>query len=76
MSEAKKWPRLFVRSPDSGEPWAYMGLLARGPELRVAFSDMVEAEIFAVEPQDGEVVTLEFKRQDMTDAEVEALPDM
>lgn len=75
MSDTK-WKRLFIRNPASGEPWYYCGLLAHGDSVNQAVAEYVLGEIDAAEPQDGETVVLEFKRQDMTDAEVDALPDM
>lgn len=67
-------PRLFFRVPDSGEPAVYCG----GPSM----SDMMqgvkrhlEMEIYEM-GFDGGPIHVEFFMQDLTDEEVEALPEL
>ena len=81
MTDQKK-PRLFIRNPDSGESWAFCGTLTGGKEdtldLQRAFGCFLEGEVNndfgGAHP--GNLFTVEVKRELMTDAEVEALPEM
>lgn len=76
MSDEKKM-RLFARNPDGEPTWAFCGDLPMCPSTRRAVADFVRDEIEAdFGGEEGDRFTLEFKRQEMTDAEVDALPDM
>lgn len=76
MSDEKK-PRLFIRNPQSGEPWAYCGDASDLPALKAAFGEYAAAESEELRlGRDTERVTLEIRRSDMTDAEVNDLPEM
>lgn len=67
----------FIRNPDSSEPWAYCGDFEDLPALIKAIGNFIIAEIendFG--GSDTDRFTVEVKRMAMTDAEVEAIPEM
>lgn len=76
---AKK-TRYFIRNPESGEAWAYCG--EPGNRIDDAHFIMALGQFLFNEIEndfggaEGDRLTIEIKRQDMTDEEVKALPEM
>lgn len=76
MSEKK--PRFFISNPESGEPACYIGDVtdvAERASLRVAIGHFIEAEIDSVLETTDKSFSVEITRHDLTDEEVENLPD-
>lgn len=79
MSDNKK-TRYFIRNPESGEAWAYCG--EPGDRINDAHFIMALGQFLFNEivndfgGADGDLLTVEIKRRDMTDEEIQALPDM
>lgn len=85
MSDEKK-PRLFIRNPDAGEPWAYHGTIpgpdAKDIDRRAFAARLGECVANEVLEADGDsqmrgehYLTVEFRHAMLTDAEVDALPE-
>ena len=67
--------RIFLQDVNSGEPAAYCG--SKLHEAMEAVKNYVEEPIRAMLASDTEgLVELHLSAQDMTDDEIEALPDM
>jgi len=83
MTDPKR-PRLFLRNPESGEPWQCCGAIpapgapvSEWQHLSNVLGGFLTGEIgndFG--GQEGDHFTVEVKRVEMTDAEVAALPEM
>jgi hypothetical protein len=70
MADEKR-PRFSYRSPGVLDLWAYAGTLE---EAGQAIANYLSADL--PELADGEAIEIEVKRHDLTDAEVEALPEI
>lgn len=64
--------QVFVKNPESSEPWALCGSVQDLQETVKAIGHYVQAEL----ENDEKEFTLAFKMVEMTEKEVEALPDM
>lgn len=71
-----KKPRLFLRTGD-GEGWYFCGDLPPDEKTMRSIGHLLQSEIDGVLMGAGdEQLTVDFKKQDMTDEEVDALPDV
>jgi hypothetical protein len=77
MNDEKKL-RFFIRNPDGETCWAYCGELSDRAALVRAFGDFMLCEVEeGLSSSEGRATyALEVKAQEMTDAEVAALPEM
>lgn len=76
-------PRLFAQNPMSGEPWYYCGTVTDGRsteahrrELATAIGHLAIGEMEGAMLDEQPTFSLDFEVRMMTDAEVEALPDL
>lgn len=77
VAEEIKTPRIFLRNPESGEPWAYSADLPFTDDDRRSIADFVATEIEAMFGGFGDThLTIEAKMVMMTETEVNALPEM
>jgi hypothetical protein len=74
MTNTKK--RIFARNPNSGEPAYYCGEAKDSHDLRSAIADIVLGELDNILCGGSDQETIEFEVKEMTDEEVDALPDI
>ncbi len=77
---AVKTPRVFIRNDEEPGPWLYCGVMPPNGESRAglmkAIGQMVLNEIDCdMGGTDSDVFRMEVKVKEMTDAEVEAMPE-
>lgn len=78
--EAKKRPVLFI-DDGSGEPWQLIGNLDERPESKALAKENVATHVVEYlkmlrEGGHGDEYTMKLQRRDMTQAEIDALPDL
>ncbi len=66
-----KKPRFSYRSEGTDDVWNYVGTLE---EAKAVVAGMVEADLDTLE--DGESMMIEVRREDMTEEEVAAIPEL
>lgn len=67
-----KKPQYFIQNPDSGEPMLHCGSDLTSVMASIGY--MIEADLHELQ-EDGDEATFIISRKDMTDEEVDALPD-